>query len=251
MIKRFTLMLLASAALTTSACAAEKPADVKQVSTAAADTEIAQTTDFSAPDSAWRDTDPENTIYIDTNRGRMIVELYPDVAPAHVERIKTLARQKFYDYITFHRVIEDFMNQTGDPKGDGTGDSDLPDIPGEFTFRRSPEMGVTLVGSRPIGAQGASGGEVGVGFYKALPVATQPSAQAILTKDGKVLAFGLHCKGVIQWRVAMTEQANSSSFDARKGIISMQYRYGTRCGGRDLFNSSAQEETDLSDNEKS
>ncbi len=237
MIKRFTLMLLASAALSTSACAAEKPADVKQVSTAAADTEAAQAIDFSAPDSAWRDTDPENTIYIDTNRGRMIVELYPNVAPAHVERIKTLARQKFYDYITFHRVIEDFMNQTGDPKGDGTGDSDLPDLPGEFTFRRPPDMGVTLVGSRPIGGQGANGGEVGVGFYKALPVATQPSAQAILTKDGKVLAFGLHCKGVTSMaRSDDPNSANSQFFLMRGKADHLDAKYsvwGTTVWGRE------------------
>ena len=56
----------------------------------------------------------------------------PDVAPNHVERIKTLAKQGFYDGIIFHRVIEDFMAQTGDPTGTGLGGSDLPDLDAEF-----------------------------------------------------------------------------------------------------------------------
>ncbi len=64
--------------------------------------------------------------------GRVVIQLRPDLAPAHVERIKTLARQKFYDGLKFHRVIEGFMAQTGDPTGTGAGDSDLPDIQAEF-----------------------------------------------------------------------------------------------------------------------
>jgi len=96
------------------------------------------------------------------------------------------------------------MNQTGDPTGTGTGDSQLPDIQGEFTFRRAASMPVTLVGARSEGDK-----EIGVGFYKALPVATQPSSQAILTKDGKVAAFGLHCKGVTS--MARTSDPNSAN----------------------------------------
>jgi len=67
--------------------------------------------------------DPENTLYLDLKDGRVVIELRPDLAPHHVARIKELVRQKFYDGIVFHRVIEGFMAQTGDPKGDGTGGS--------------------------------------------------------------------------------------------------------------------------------
>jgi peptidylprolyl isomerase len=74
----------------------------------------------------------ENTIYLDLKDGRVVIELWPDVAPKHVERIKTLARQKFYDGIVFHRVIDGFMAQTGDPTGTGMGGSSLPDLPAEF-----------------------------------------------------------------------------------------------------------------------
>jgi len=68
-------------------------------------------------------TDPENTLYLDVPKGRVVIELKPDLAPAHVARIKELAREGFYDGLTFHRVIDGFMAQTGDPKGDGTGGS--------------------------------------------------------------------------------------------------------------------------------
>jgi peptidylprolyl isomerase len=67
--------------------------------------------------------DLENTLYLDVPSGRVVIELRPDLAPGHVARIKELARQGFYDDIVFHRVIEGFMAQTGDPRGDGTGGS--------------------------------------------------------------------------------------------------------------------------------
>ncbi|MGP9818861.1 peptidylprolyl isomerase [Salinarimonas sp. NSM] len=76
--------------------------------------------------------DPENTILMETTKGRIVIELRPDLAPSHVERIKTLARQGFYDGVAFHRVIEGFMAQTGCPNGTGTGGSDLPDLKAEF-----------------------------------------------------------------------------------------------------------------------
>ncbi|HYM01619.1 MAG TPA: peptidylprolyl isomerase [Stellaceae bacterium] len=67
--------------------------------------------------------DLENTLYLDVPAGRVVIELRPDLAPNHVARIKELAREKFYDGIVFHRVIDGFMAQTGDPRGDGTGGS--------------------------------------------------------------------------------------------------------------------------------
>ena len=69
------------------------------------------------------DTNLEDTLYLDVPAGRVVIEMRPDLAPAHVARIKELAREGFYDGIVFHRVIEEFMAQTGDPRGDGTGGS--------------------------------------------------------------------------------------------------------------------------------
>lgn len=77
--------------------------------------------------------DPANILHLDLSTGgRVSIQLRPDVAPAHVERIQILARRNFYNGLLFHRVIEGFMAQTGDPKGDGTGGSDLPDLAPEF-----------------------------------------------------------------------------------------------------------------------
>jgi peptidylprolyl isomerase len=76
--------------------------------------------------------DLENTLIIETNKGRVTIALRPDLAPKHVERIKTLARDKFYDGVKFHRVIAGFMAQTGCPNGRGTGGSKLPNLKAEF-----------------------------------------------------------------------------------------------------------------------
>jgi peptidylprolyl isomerase len=81
-------------------------------------------------------TDPENTLYLDLKQGRVVIQMFPDIAPKHVERIKTLAREGFYDNTPFHRVIEGFMAQGGDPTGTGTGGSKLPNLPAEFTTKR-------------------------------------------------------------------------------------------------------------------
>ncbi|KCZ53772.1 peptidyl-prolyl cis-trans isomerase [Hyphomonas beringensis] len=76
--------------------------------------------------------DPENTLLLETSKGSVTIELRPDLAPGHVERIKELAREGFYDGIIFHRVIDKFMAQVGCPKGTGTGGSDKPDLKAEF-----------------------------------------------------------------------------------------------------------------------
>ena len=75
----------------------------------------------------------EDIVYLDLKDGRVTIRLRPDLAPKHVARIKTLTGQGFYDGIVFHRVIDGFMAQTGDPTGTGRGGSDLPDIEAEFT----------------------------------------------------------------------------------------------------------------------
>jgi len=83
--------------------------------------------------SSARAASPDNTLYLDLRDGRVVIELRPDLAPKHVQRIKKLVKEGFYDGLTFHRVITGFMAQTGDPKGDGTGGSKYPDLPAEFT----------------------------------------------------------------------------------------------------------------------
>ncbi len=93
--------------------------------------------------------DLENTLYLDLKDGRVVIELRPDLAPKHVARIKELVRQKFYDGLVFHRVIDGFMAQTGDPKGDGTGGSGKnlkaefskePHVRGVLSMARAPDV---------------------------------------------------------------------------------------------------------------
>ena len=77
--------------------------------------------------------DAENTILMELKDGTVVIELLPDIAPKHVERMKVLARAGAYDNVVFHRVIEGFMAQTGDPTGTGMGGSNYPDLPAEFS----------------------------------------------------------------------------------------------------------------------
>ena len=85
--------------------------------------------------------EPENTLYLELKTGRVVIELRPDLAPGHVARIKQLVRQKFYDGIVFHRVIDGFMAQTGDPTGTGRGGSGQKLV---AEFSREPHLRGTL-----------------------------------------------------------------------------------------------------------
>jgi peptidylprolyl isomerase len=165
----------------------------------------------------WRPLDAEETLYIDTVHGRIVIELYPEVAPRHVERIKTLTRAGFYDGITFHRVVADFMAQTGDPLGTGEGASSLPDLQEEFMFRRGPDM--------PF-VQAAEQNRARLGFYKTLPIESQPDAQMAVTADRHVAANAIHCQGVVSMaRADNPNSANSQFFIMRQPNTALDKRY--------------------------
>ncbi len=78
-------------------------------------------------------SDPGNTLVIELKSGKVLIQLRPDLAPKHVERVKMLANEGFYNNLKWHRVINGFMAQTGDPKGTGSGGSKYPELPAEFT----------------------------------------------------------------------------------------------------------------------
>ena len=86
-----------------------------------------------SPALAQAPNDPANTLIIEVKGGPVVIRLRPDLAPKHVERVKQLAREGFYNNVKFHRVIAGFMAQTGDPTGTGTGKSKYPNLPAEFT----------------------------------------------------------------------------------------------------------------------
>jgi peptidylprolyl isomerase len=99
--------------------------------------------------------DRENLLYLDLKDGRVVIQLFPELAPKMVERVKTLARQGFYDGTPFHRVIDGFMAQGGDPTGTGMGGSKLPDLPAEFTTQKKFVRG-TLGAARTMDPNSAN-----------------------------------------------------------------------------------------------
>ena len=152
----------------------------------------------------WRTVAPENLLVIDTAKGRVLVEMDSRVAPMSVNRVRTLADRGFYDGLKFHRVIPDFMAQTGDPLGTGQGGSDLPDLAGEFQFRRGRDAGFVPVMTTPEGQAGLVG---------SMPVVTQPDAQMMITADFKAGAQALFCPGVAGMaRASSPDSANSQFF---------------------------------------
>jgi peptidylprolyl isomerase len=196
--KRIVLGFALLLALAGSASAAKEPKAVK------------------LPPVVWRDADAENTMVIDTNQGRVFVELVPSLAPQSVARVKQLVRMHFYDGLTFFRVIDDFMAQTGDPSNNGQGGSVLPNVPDEFSIRIGPG-GMTTVNR-------AGGQEIG--FIGAVPMVSQPSAMAALMVDGKVSAHPSFCAGVIG--MAKTEDPNSGNsqfFLMRQSRPSLDAKY--------------------------
>jgi peptidylprolyl isomerase len=165
----------------------------------------------------WRQLDPENVLVIDTTKGRIFVELSPQSAPLYVERMKLLTRQRFFDGLKWHRVIDGFMAQTGDPLGTGEGQSQYPNVKGEFTFRRDASVPYVPIAA-PSGAV--------VGLLGDLPIQTQPDAVMDITADHKVWAWGLFCPGVAGAARGEDENSeNSQFFFMRDTYPSLEKRY--------------------------
>ena len=167
--------------------------------------------------SEWRSVGEDRLLVVDTTKGRIIVELAPEVAPDHVARIRLLAGRGFYDGLLWHRVIDYFMAQTGDPLGTGEGQSPFPDLKAEFTFRRDAQTPFVAV-AEPAGGR--------VGFLHSLPVQTQPDALMASTGDGKVHGWGLYCAGVAGMaRDDNPDSANSQFFFMRQAYPPLDRRY--------------------------
>ena len=193
---RPALAILAAVLLASSAAAAAPPAPT-------------------APD--WRPVDPENTLVIDTNKGRIIVEMAPDVAPDHVAQIKALARQHVYDGLTFFRVIDGFMDQTGDPQNTGEGSSSLPNLKAEFTFRRDA--------ATPFVPAAAPMGE-SLGMLGSLPIISLPDARMAQSPDHKVSSWVAYCPGVAGMaRDDDPDSANSQFFLMRAAYPTLDAKY--------------------------
>ncbi len=149
----------------------------------------------------WRSVDPENLIIFDTTRGRILIEILPEAAPKHATQFRAIIRSGDFDGTSFHRVIRDFMAQGGDIFALKGRESGLPDIPGEFTFRRDPEQ-------MPIDTIGP-GDTAQDGWYLGFPIKTQARWLADMSKDGLVESYIPHCRSVVS--TARTDDPNSAN----------------------------------------
>lgn len=152
--------------------------------------------------------DPENTLLLQLKDGTVVIELRPDVAPNHVKRIKELTRKGFYDGVVFHRVIEGFMAQTGDPTGTGSGGSELPDLKAEFNSMKHITGTVSM-------ARAGSPDSANSQFF----ICFKPSDFL----DGKYTAFGQVIDGMqFVNAIKKGDSANNGSVSGPDKIISMK-----------------------------
>ena len=199
----FLTHLGALAVLTVSAMAAPNPPAAAPVA---------------APGEAdWRTPDPNNLIVIDTSKGRIIVELWPAIAPATAAQVRELAHEGFYNGRAFFRVVDNFMDQTGDPTDTGEGGSTKPNLPAEFVFRRDASMPMVIVDDA---------GARDTGFIGGAPVISQKTALADLTADHKVNADVDFCAGVVGMaRTQDPTSGNSQFFLMRSAGDSLNGQY--------------------------
>ena len=168
-----------------------------------------------APDSHWRTLDPENTLYFELPAGQVVIELRPDFAPGHVERIKKLVREGFYDGLKFHRVIEGFVAQGGDPKNDGTGGSKYGKLAPEFSRDTKDVTGFEEIGRDRVSSR--------IGYIDGVPVAAESEGLRAFLKSREVQIWALHCPGAMSMaRATPVDSANSQFFivigDARQSL---------------------------------
>ncbi|HEY3813238.1 MAG TPA: peptidylprolyl isomerase [Caulobacteraceae bacterium] len=163
----------------------------------------------------WKPLDPENTLVIDTTKGRIVIEMQPVFAPLSVERVKRLAHEHFYDGLAFWRVLDGFMAQTGDPGNVDGGKSPLPNLKPEFTFRHDP-LDPVAIAARPTG--------LAYGFIGAVPFVSQRDGR--VRPDHKVTAWGLYCPGVAgMGRDEPPDSGNSEFFLMRNAYPSLDAQY--------------------------
>ena len=162
---------------------------------------------FCAPAFAQAN-DPANTVFLDTKDGRITIVLKPDLAPKHVAQIKALVQRGFYNGIVFHRVIPGFMAQTGDPTGTGTGGSDLPNLPAEFS--KAPFKRGTLGMARSSSPDSANSQ-----FFICFDTAS--------SLNGKYTVFGEVTSGMeIVDKIKKGNEADNGAVNAPDKIVKMQ-----------------------------
>ncbi len=169
------------------------------------------------PSPQWRDLDPQNTLVIQTSKGRIVVEMAPALAPLAVARVKRLAQEGVYDGLLFHRVIEGFVDQTGNPNNHDGGTSSYPDLPAEFSVRLASGAPLSIIVKRSDAIEG---------FLGSTPVAGSSDREASLGKDHRARVWGAYCDGVAgMGRQAGVDTANSEIFFMRAPARRLDHDY--------------------------
>ena len=165
----------------------------------------------------WRPLDPQNTLVIETSKGRIVVEMAPALAPKAVERVKRLAREGVYDGLLFHRVIEGFVDQTGNPNNHDGGTSAYPDLAAEFSARLPADAPLAAMVARDDGIEG---------FVGSVPVGGVSLKEQGLGADHRPRVWGAYCDGVAgMGRQAGIDTANSEIFFMRSPARRLDHDY--------------------------
>jgi peptidylprolyl isomerase len=168
---------------------------------------------FALSAEAWRNLDPQAVLVIDTTKGRIIIEMRPDFAPNAVARIKLLAREHVYDGLLFHRVLDHYVDQTGNPDNHDGGASKYPNLQPEFKVSLKPSQIDSIASHGPSGLSGFVG--------------TMPFAASYNPGDPSTWrAWGAYCDGVVgMGREADPGSANSEVFLMRAPSRSLDHDY--------------------------
>jgi peptidylprolyl isomerase len=165
----------------------------------------------------WLALDPANTLVVETTKGRIVVAMRPEFAPLAVERVKRLAREGVYDGLMFHRVIDGFVDQTGNPNNKDGGTSAYPNLPPEFSFRLEAAARPVIVTRRSDGVEG---------FVGASPFAGVSAAEQALGSDHRQRGWGVYCAGTAGLgRQAAIDTANSEIFFMRAPARRLDHDY--------------------------
>ncbi len=163
--------------------------------------------------AAWFPLQPANTLVVDTTKGRIVIEMRPDLAPLAVARVVQLSREHVYDGLLFHRVIDHFVDQTGNPNNHDGGVSSHPNLPPEFT---------ATIDAKQIDAMATRSSDGVSGFDGVQPIVAMP----VIGHAGRWRAWGAYCTGVVgMGRQAAIDTGNSEIFFMRDAARRLDHDY--------------------------
>lgn len=206
--------LIAALALSASACAETETTEVQEADAAPAadaapEPTPAELAAANAPESAWRTVEAEQLLKISTTDGDVWVELAPEFAPTHVERMRQLSRDGWYEYKVWHRVLDNFMAQGGGALDNPNITPPTPPMEAEFQIRRDPNaIVVEEIAQRFVNPR-SNRSRQPAGFWNGFQVGTQSAAAAAIMGDGRVDSWLIHCPGAAA--MARTNDPNSAN----------------------------------------